>query len=244
MPVNRILASLLVLGVFAALLALGFWQLQRRDWKNDLLARLEQGLQGVPARYTPPATPEDDMREFTPVTLSGRWLTEQTVKILQPTPGYARTATTEGYGFQIFTPLAFEGRVIFVNRGFVAQNVPIPPPAPDQSVTGMIRKAEEVGMFTPAPDAKGRVFFIADLKSMAGAAGLSEDRFISAEYIEAKPAAAVSSTAWPKPRDPAELLAAIPNRHLGYAATWFGLAATLIGVVVAYRVRPREKEHA
>ena len=32
----------------------------------------------------------------------------------------------------------------------------------------------------------------------------------------------------------ADLIASVPNNHLGYAFTWWGLAATLAGVYIAY----------
>jgi surfeit locus 1 family protein len=38
---------------------------------------------------------------------------------------------------------------------------------------------------------------------------------------------------------PAPVPADIPNRHLEYALTWFGLAAALVGVYVAMLLRRR-----
>jgi surfeit locus 1 family protein len=37
---------------------------------------------------------------------------------------------------------------------------------------------------------------------------------------------------------PAAIPTDIPNNHLGYALTWFGLALGLIGVYFASRLRP------
>jgi surfeit locus 1 family protein len=63
---------------------------------------------------------------------------------------------------------------------------------------------------------------------MMNAAGLTGPETVTSEYIEAEPSKQASE--WPKARDPHALLAAIPNRHLEYALTWFGLAAALLGV--------------
>ncbi len=41
---------------------------------------------------------------------------------------------------------------------------------------------------------------------------------------------------WPAPEP---LPPAIPNNHLGYAITWFGLAAALAGVYLAMLLRKR-----
>ena len=63
---------------------------------------------------------------------------------------------------------------------------------------------------------------------MAKAAGLAGPGTVTSEYIEAEPSPQAGE--WPKARNPRELLSAIPNRHLEYALTWFGLAAALLGV--------------
>jgi surfeit locus 1 family protein len=55
--------------------------------------------------------------------------------------------------------------------------------------------------------------------------GIEGRRITLSEYIEAEPSGRTAG--WPAPRDPQDLLAAIPNRHLEYALTWFGLAAAL-----------------
>ena len=49
-----IVLTLFALAAFGILIALGVWQLQRRDWKNDLIARFEQALSKPPIPYEPP----------------------------------------------------------------------------------------------------------------------------------------------------------------------------------------------
>ena len=51
---SRIVLTLFALAAFGILIALGVWQLQRRDWKNDLIARFEQALSKPPIPYEPP----------------------------------------------------------------------------------------------------------------------------------------------------------------------------------------------
>ena len=41
---GRIVLTVCALAAFGILIALGVWQLQRRDWKNDLIARFEEAL--------------------------------------------------------------------------------------------------------------------------------------------------------------------------------------------------------
>jgi surfeit locus 1 family protein len=43
---------------------------------------------------------------------------------------------------------------------------------------------------------------------------------------------------------PKELIARIPDNHLSYALTWYGLALTLIGVFIAFAWQSRSKRKA
>ena len=69
-----------------------------------------------------------------------------------------------------------------------------------------------------------------------------------AEAAELDDAAPFILQAEPRPGDPplprASSLdpAAIPNRHLGYAVTWFGLAAMLVLVNGLYLLRRRRRD--
>jgi surfeit locus 1 family protein len=227
-------ASLTVftLCAFGILIALGVWQLERRTWKNDLIARFEAGLSQPPATYRPGAN------EFSHVRVKGEFLNPDTMKLLTPTPETARAKTREGFGYQLFTPMKFDGGVVFVNRGFVPENLAATPSLFPEGVTeiaGIVRVPAKPGWFTPPPEPLKRVFFDADIPEMAAVAGLKTGDVIEREYIQAAPVPNPSQ--WPEPRDPSDLLASIPNRHLEYALTWFGLAAALAGVYAAYMLR-------
>ncbi len=216
---------------FGILIALGVWQLQRRDWKNDLLARFEQALSKPPIPYEPPqSNANESSREFTRVEASGAFEVAETVKLLVPTPEEARAQTPDGFGYLFFVPLKLGNGTVFVNRGFVPKTIADSGGVAggEATVTGILRLSERPSWFLPAPDLAKRLFFSADIPEMAKAAGLSGTATVTREYIEAEPSPHAS--AWPKARDPHELLAAIPNRHLEYALTWFGLAAALAGV--------------
>jgi surfeit locus 1 family protein len=230
---SRIILTLAALSVFAILIGLGVWQWQRRDWKNGLIARFEAALTQPPAAYDPAQA-----WEFMAVRVHGTFLDAEAVKMLIATPEPARAQTQDGFGYLLFTPLKFEGGIVFVNRGFVPQGLASSPalfPEGETEVTGIVRLAQQPGWFTPPADAGKRLFYEADIPAMAAAAGLKEGEAIVSEYIEAQPVPGAGL--WPKARDPRELLASIPNRHLEYALTWFGLAAALAGVYVVYIVR-------
>lgn len=227
---SRIVLTLFTLAAFGILIALGVWQLQRRDWKNDLIARFEQALSKPPIPYEPARNVNERMREFARVTATGALEDAKTVKLLVPTPEAVRAQTQDGFGYLLFTPLRLNDGAVFVNRGFVPRSVGDRGDIKggEATVTGILRLSESPAWFIPSPDLAKRLFFSADIPEMVNAAGLSGAGAVTSEYIEAEPSKQTGE--WPKPRDPHELLAAIPNRHLEYALTWFGLAAALAGV--------------
>jgi surfeit locus 1 family protein len=228
---SRIFQALVALSAFSVLIALGIWQMERRAWKNGLIARLEAALSAPPANYNPAKPEGAGEREFMPVRVKGDILSARTVKVLMPTPEAARMQTNEGFGYLIFTPLKSRSGIVFVNRGFVPQSLAdsIPPvPEGETEITGLVRLAAPPGWATPKPEPAKRLFFSADIPAMAAAASLPSRETIVSEYIEAVPAAGAAG--WPLPRDPRILLASIPNRHLEYALTWFALAAAFAGI--------------
>jgi surfeit locus 1 family protein len=74
------------------LVALGVWQLRRLAWKEAILARIEQSLKSEPGAYDFSKAREEseDAREFRRVSVHGFFLPNNTVKMLVPTPPYAR----------------------------------------------------------------------------------------------------------------------------------------------------------
>ncbi len=235
---SRIFLSLAALCAIAILIWLGVWQLQRRDWKNGLLTRFETALIKPPAAYNPerPASPKE--REFMRVRVKGEFLDADTVRLMAAAPEAARAQSREDFGYLLYAPLKFKGGVVFVNRGFVPLSLAGSPglfPEGETEVTGIVRLSQKPGWLSPPANAAKRLFYAADIPAMAAAAGLKGDEVIESEYIQAE--AAANAPQWPQARDPKELLASIPNDHLEYAFTWFGLAAAAAGVFGVYIVR-------
>jgi surfeit locus 1 family protein len=236
------LASFFALLGFCVLVALGIWQVRRLEWKTDLLSRLEQAINTPPSPYAPPLSGENEhSREFRRVRVTGLLDTANSVRRFSPTPEAARAKTSEGFGYEIFTPLEFDNHMVFVDRGFVPESEAraVIAASGDKTATiiGIIRMSEQPSWLTPAADEQRKVFYSADIPSMAAAAHRDGAGAVTGEYIEAD--ATPNPGGWPLGRDPRELLAAIPNRHLEYALTWFGLAATLLGFFIVYTIRPR-----
>src|SRR5215813_3485497 len=143
---------------FAILLSLGLWQLDRKAWKEGLIATIEQRLSVTPVMLpAPPAWPrltaaED---EFLRVAVTAEFLND--CEALVYTSGSTLRKGTSGPGFWVFTPALLEGgAVVMVNRGFVPDGKQDPATRPNGevagpvSITGVLRWPELPGVFTPA----------------------------------------------------------------------------------------------
>ncbi len=213
----------------AILLALGFWQLQRLEWKTALIASIQDRAFGEPA----PLPPRPEWRswsaaahEFRLLRASGQYEPRVTI----PVRGLAEIRRGEPVqGFYLFSPLRLEsGSVVMVLRDF-APGLRAPaeaPPASPQAVVGVARAPESRGWFVPANDPGRGEWFVRDVGAMAQYLGLYED--VAPFYLAPPPAGPGS------PPRLGQTPLAIPNSHLGYALTWFGLALTLLGVFASF----------
>src|SRR5690606_15576603 len=115
----RSAAILTVLALaFAALVALGTWQVQRLHWKEGLIQTIEQriGQAPVPLAHLQPLIDEGGALEYTPVSVSGTFLHEQEMYFFATHAGQS--------GWFVYTPLVMaqgEGGAnhdtVIVNRG-------------------------------------------------------------------------------------------------------------------------------
>ncbi|WP_337185917.1 SURF1 family cytochrome oxidase biogenesis protein [Phenylobacterium sp.] len=226
---------------FAILVMLGTWQMQRLGWKRDLLARIE-ALRDAPARPAGPVLAAladagraggDGMAEadFTRVTVE--------CPGLGSAPFLELYAVREGQaGARLISACAIEAgpyRSILVDRGFVVDTISARPPVRADieplTVTGVLRRPEPGNTFSP-PNTPER-WFTRDVPAMALTLGAAAPAplVLMAETS--------TNPGWPA-LDPAPIPADIPNRHLEYALTWYGLAAALLGVYAAMLARRRK----
>jgi surfeit locus 1 family protein len=126
-----------------------------------------------------------------------------------------------------------------VDRGFVPQDRreaakrPEGQPSGRTDLVGVLRWPESPGLFTPAADPGANLWFVRDPASMAAAKGIGP---VAPFYVEQE--APVPPGGWPRP---GRLRPNLPNNHLGYAITWYGLALVLAGVFVAWVVGRRRE---
>ena len=238
-PRPRSITALILLGaaalaVFLGLLALGTWQVERRAWKHDLIARVDQRVAAAPV--APPGRSDwpqvgADRDEYRHVRVSGHFLNDREAQVV--------ASTVKGSGYWVMTPLQTDdGSIILVNRGFVpAENRdPETRPAGQLSgpvtVTGLLRITEPKGGFLRSNDPAAERWYSRDVAAIAAARGLAD---VAPYFIDAD--------ATPNPGGlPVGGLTVVsfPDSHLVYAITWYGLAALLL-VGVAHAVRSERR---
>lgn len=236
--------TLLTITGLVVLIGLGTWQMQRLSWKGGLVAQIEARTKAPPISldaalgiYTGSfAEGIAAALEYTRVALKGRFLHDREQYLYAP-------HLKLGPGFHVLTPLEVSGpvaRIVFVNRGFVPEAMkprasrPQGLVAGETALTGLVRLPAEPGAFTPANDPARNLWYWRELPALIAAAVPGREVEVVPFTIDAE-ADRANSGVWPR-GGTTELK--LPNRHLEYALTWYGLAGTLLAVYLAY-VRSR-----
>jgi surfeit locus 1 family protein len=231
-----LLPGLMMLAGLAVLLTLGVWQIERWGEKTFFLDRLRAQAAGAPAAMPAAASWStlDPVRlDLTRVSASGVFIDGPFAGVRTTiASGGPGTRQLSGFGRWIFQGFRLDsGGVVLVNRGFVPESRlgEIRPATGPATITGYLRSAETRGSFTPADLPAQREFYTRDPAGIAAALGIGP---AAPFYLEAERQG--DGMTPPAGVDAKELIARIPDNHLQYALTWFGLAATLLGVFAAY----------
>lgn len=212
------------------LVGLGTWQLQRKVWKEDLIAAIAARTRAAPASIDAVlAKPAANYleREYSRVILKGHFRNGDE-RLL-----YGLDEDL-GPGEHVYTPFeTADGRwLVMVNRGFVPLDRRSPAARPqgqiegETEVVGLVRAGQGKGLFEPANDPVHNRWFYRDIPAMAAGVPLSAGRQLAPFAVEVE-AASTPPGGWPKG---GVTLLNIPNRHLEYALTWYGLAGALLAV--------------
>lgn len=240
-PVARVLSGILLLALFAALVGLGTWQMQRLHWKEGLLAAIAERRNAPPVDVDAIAAMVEagtDI-EYRPVRVSGVFVNAGERHFFATYNGQS--------GFYVYTPLTLaDGRTVLINRGFVPYERKDPATRPESqppgpvTVTGLARARLDAkpSWVVPDNDLARNIFYWKDWTAMVTASGLSPARTLPF-FIDADATS-----------DPGRLPVGgvtqfdLPNNHLQYALTWYGLALALVAVSGLFLFRRRAEIRA
>ena len=216
--------------IFVLLLIFGNWQVNRLQWKNNLVAQIEertisspQSLDDILRREQDP-----DRINYWRVTASGVFDHARELY-------YFTTDKNGGPVYHVITPLLRDGQpAIFVNRGQVSMERQSPQTRQEGQTTGrktlvgIVRTPPGQGTFVPDNQPADNLWFFLDMDAMASAVGVSDYLPVIVEADDAP-----NPGGWPKG---GQTVIVLPNNHLGYAITWYGLAVALLGVYLAFHI--------
>lgn len=241
---RTVVLSVAVAVSFVILCGLGAWQVQRLGWKEALIAAAETRSTAEPTPLPPPSgwnalSRADD--EYRAVTLTGTFRHEHEVHVYTVLSD-ARGAA-HGQGYWVLTPLDLSGGegTVIVNRGFVPEDRKAAVTREEGQVEGevtlegLIRFPIVGGWVTPDRDLDRNIWFTRDPAEIAEARGLAPP--VAPFTIDQR--APVPPGGLPQP---GETRLSFRNAHLGYAITWFGLAAALAAIYVAFLRSERRRE--
>ena len=203
--------------LFAVLVGLGVWQVQRLQRKNHLLMALNQAELQSAIPLTPIPQP------FEKVTVTGRWLPSVAhygVEV-RDTPQGPRM------GSQLVAPLLRPNApAVLVMLGWLVDGVAFALPVGEVHLTGYVRPPDHPGWLSATDNAVTARFFTLDPREIGRVLAIDVEPFtvvalqnenLGSQSSSFEPAAA---TQLPRP----------VNNHLSYALTWFGLAVTQLAV--------------
>lgn len=207
------------------MVGLGVWQVRRAAWKGALLAEIAaaEARPGVPLPEAP--------GQFLKVRVSGTLRGD--LAALYGVQG--RTIGGEPtLGAQLLVPLErAAGPPVLVMLGWV--KVPRDPALNATlaglavTIEGYVRVPEHDGAFSAKNDVPGRWFHSLDPVVIGAGLGLREVAPFVVVALKRGAGDAVPAEQLPRPTD----------NHMQYAITWFGLALTLVGVLVAFLIKGR-----
>jgi surfeit locus 1 family protein len=224
--------TLATLVAFLILVGLGTWQVQRLHWKEALIASATAGLAATPVPFSS-LLADPAAADYRRVTLEGTY---------EPLGSFAFGVAVERdeLGAKLVTPLRLEdGRIVLVDRGYLPERL-LPPELPADLVpegvvhlTGIARYrgADQKHLFMPGNYPEKRRWYWWDLPAMSD--------FVGGPVAPVEVVLDARDGPGPLPViQPVSIN--FPNNHLQYVITWYGLAAALVAVYVAFSLQPRE----
>ena len=216
--------TLISLPILVLSLSLGVWQMERREWKRDILDRLTTNQAAAPMPLDDLLRGDPLRHEYGRVKIAGSFVHDKEFHL-------AARSLKNKVGLQLVTPFKTDdGRILLFNRGWIPSEKKEPAKRAEGQgtgrveLTGIVRRNQERRQFAPENVPDKNVWFHVDVL-----AGAPPDLKLDAFFLDADAA--------PNPGGVpigGQTRLDIPNDHLKYAITWFLMVLALAGVYLAY----------
>ena len=226
---KNIFFHFLLLFVISLLITLGFWQLQRLEWKNALLSKIEDNYNNITIDF--PFLESSSQFEYMNSNIDGNYLSEKLMF-------FYRSNLNGDSGFNVVIPFkTTEGVIVYVDNGWIPfknkENLDIDfiNKSKVYSLSGALIFKKDRKYFTPENDYNENIWYLLNTDEMDSVLDLSSSNYIlkliDQNYFE-------------------EFLIEfnptnIKNNHLQYAVTWF-LMALFISIFYIYLIKQQVRK--
>lgn len=198
-------------------------------WKADLLATIEERLE-APAVPLPATLDDPAAWNYRRVTVAGQFQTDHVFRLIG-------RVHDDRVGEELLVPLvrtnpSAQGQIVLVDRGWVPAGWNGELPAGEDEVSGLMRLPAAPGWFQPENQPETNQWFTIDLDRISEILGNARV-FPMVLYEDAGPEGQVPIGG--------QLRVTIPNDHLSYALTWYGLAVVLLVIYILFHIRRPEE---
>jgi len=229
------------------------WQLDRYEWKRGELDAREAALSApdltmrdIAAMVNAGVEPD----EYARVLVEGELETGRTIKIRPRVRSVHGTPVPGSVVLTACKPRRGKGRTIIVNRGWAPDDWVEPKGGTCLKTSGVVRRSETPGAFTPANDPAAGAWHWIDRAAVCAAMSLPPDtqmvqlvhdggRYAGNGYnARGKRPSGSAEASYPAPVALADLrdFKVNPQDHVNYAATW-GTLCVATGGLAAWAIR-------
>jgi surfeit locus 1 family protein len=229
----RLWPTLITLPIFISCILLGNWQVERLDWKLDLIEKIELRATSEPVAL-PQGMADQEKLEYLHISVTGTFdnKTEVTMYSVGPNgePGY-----------DLYTSIKMsDGRSIIVNRGWVPEKIKEQSKRPatlvsnEVTLVGLLRKPWGKLWYGPENEPGNNMWFYGDVDAMASTMGINAyfPMFLYADKIDSDNSFPVAGRTEFN----------IVNNHLDYVLTWYGLSIVLLVIYLIAHIRKKDIE--
>lgn len=221
---KNFIAALLLLSGAVILCNLGYWQVQRLEWKSDAISALEKEYsKSSEERLSTLIELQNVNKDISYVTLSGTLLFDKEIK-------YGPKPRDREIGHHVITPLQTKEGTILVSRGWIDESYTTPEQTKNTSITGIVR-VPDWNSFTPNNNPESDIWTKLDIDQIAREKNLdnvfSKVLYATEQTYEDDTAIIIHANWYPR------------NKHKQYAIFWFSMAFIFLGFFGFYIVRSK-----
>ncbi|MDG1995081.1 MAG: SURF1 family protein [Emcibacteraceae bacterium] len=229
----RLWPTLITLPIFICCILLGHWQVERLDWKLDIIEKIELRATSEPVAL-PQGMVDQEKLEYLHITITGTFENNAELTMYSVGPNGEP-------GYDLYTPLKMrDGRSVIVNRGWVPERIKeqskrlISLISEETIVIGLLRKPWGKMWYGPENEPDNNMWFNGDIDAMASTMGISGyfPMFLYADKIDSDNIFPVAGRTEFN----------IVNNHFDYALTWYGLSIVLLVIYLIAHIRKKDIE--